>query len=641
MSQLVLCAYVAGAPLHDALVPPQEVAAPCGGLTPCGATAETLVTIDSSPMQTTSRVIIDGSTVLHNLPDTFISFTMEPSTESSYDLRLWHDPQLRALASHLAPAVMRFGGNAQDYTTYEFGRRESGEPCARLEPDENERLDFAGPNDCVKLNDEHLQGIVDFTKAAGWDLVLGINLMTARGEEGSDKDDEWVPDELDDLIWQSDPQRANVSYYGLELGNEPDIKCKIPGERMRFACGQPPDTVDKSKMVIAVAPHRLAADYKRFREHLRELWAHRPRKTRPRIIGNDVASLVKDQGGPINANYAKDFLKALEEPLDAFTYHFYYSSFDHDMGWTDFSTPETLDVFRDEAANASELIKKHGRGAELWLGETSSVSHVHGGAGNATTSYAAGFLWLDKLGIAAVTGHRHVFRQTFSRTQYAVVGMLMSAHISPKAPPPPLPPVDFPPPPPPPPLPPPPGHPPSPPNPGAPPHGAPYDNLPNPDYWSTILWRRLVSNVVLSTDANINHGRQVRVYAFCSAKGLGYDGGVTLVVVQTKDSEVELDVEVLSQTAGARGRAELYWLTSYPGQPISRDMFLNGRVLRVVNEETMELPPLRDWANHLTAEQPIVLPPKSYGFVVLPDAGAAECSAQRMMDRDLETSGQE
>ena len=71
---------------------------------------------------------------MHNLPDTFISFTMEPSTESSYDPRLWHDPQLRALASRLAPAVMRFGGNAQDYTTYEFGLRESGEPCARLEP---------------------------------------------------------------------------------------------------------------------------------------------------------------------------------------------------------------------------------------------------------------------------------------------------------------------------------------------------------------------------------------------------------------------------------------------------------------------------------------------------------------------------
>jgi heparanase 1 len=631
MTPLVLCANVAGAPLHDALVPPQrlqEVAAPCGGLTPCvGATAETeMATIDSSPMRTTARVVIDGSTVLHVLCDTFISFTMEPSTASSYDLKLWEDKQLRALASHLTPAVMRFGGVAQDYTTYEFGRRESGEPCARLEPDENEHLDFAGENDCVKLNNEHHQGIVDFTKAAGWDLVFGLNLITARGEN----DDEWIPDELDDLIWQSDPNRANVSYYGLELGNEPDRICKVPGERMRFACGHPPDTVNKDQMVIALAPEKMASDYNLFREHLRELWAHRPRKTLPRVIGNDVASILMDT--PLNADYAKKFLDALDEPLDAFTYHFYYSSFEKSMDWTDFSTTETLDKFRDEAVSASELMKEHGRGAELWLGETSSVSQVHGGAGNATTSYSAGFLWLDKLGIAAVTGHRHVFRQTFARTSYAVVGMLMSAHISPKAPPPPLPPMDFPPPPPPPPLPPPPSSPPAPPVPGAPPHGAPYDNLPNPDYWTTILWRSLVGKLVLGTDAKINHGRQVRVYAFCSAKDLGYDGGVTLAVVQTKEGEVELDVEVLSQTVGARGRADLYWLTSYPGQPISRDVFLNGDVLRVVDEETMELPPLREMAVHLTAEQPIVLPPKSYGFVVLPDAGAGECT--------LETSGQ-
>ena len=130
MAQLFLCAHVTGAPLHDALVPPQEVAAPCGGLTPCGATAETLVTIDSSPMRTTTQVIIDGSTVLHNLPNTFISFTMEPSIASSYDLDLWEDKQLQALASHLAPSVMRFGGIDQDRTTYDFGIRERGERCA-------------------------------------------------------------------------------------------------------------------------------------------------------------------------------------------------------------------------------------------------------------------------------------------------------------------------------------------------------------------------------------------------------------------------------------------------------------------------------------------------------------------------------
>jgi len=337
----------------------------------------------------------------------------------------------------------------------------------------------------------------------------------------------------------------------------------------------------------------------------------------------------------LTEDYAKDFLKALETPLDAFTYHFYYSSFDREMEVADYSTVETLDTFRDAAVSAHEMIKEHGRGAELWLGETSSVSH--GGTKNATASFLAGFLWLDKLGIAAVTGHRHVFRQTFARTSYAVVGMLNSAHISPRPPPTPLPPMDFSPPPCPPPLPlfePPPGSPPSSPTPGSPRHGAPYDDLPNPDYWTTVLWQKLVGNLVLSTDTNINHGRRVRVYAFCSAEDLGYVGGVTLAVVQTKDTEAELDLEMLSQTVGARGRADLYWLTNYPGQPISRDIFLNGNVLRVVDEETMELPRLKDMVVNLTAEQPIVLPPKSYGFIVLPDAGAAACSEQQQEPQD-------
>ena len=82
MTQLVQCALVAGAPLHDALVPPQRLQA-----------NETLVTIDGSPIsqptiRTATRVMIDGSTALHRLPETFVSFTMEASIASSYDLDL-------------------------------------------------------------------------------------------------------------------------------------------------------------------------------------------------------------------------------------------------------------------------------------------------------------------------------------------------------------------------------------------------------------------------------------------------------------------------------------------------------------------------------------------------------------------------
>ena len=151
-----------------------------------------------------------------------------------------------------------------------------------------------------------------------------------------------------------------------------------------------------------------------------------------------------------------------------------------------------------------------------------------------------------------------------------------------------------------------------------------YDNLPNPDFWTTLLWRRLVGHVVLRTDQALTRGRSVRVYAFCSAERLGHVGGVTLAVVQTRDTEVQLDLELLPGTGGPRGEADLYVLSSYPGQPISRDIFLNGRVLQLLDEETMELPTLEP--TRLSADQPIVMPGKSYGFVVLPNAGAAVCS---------------
>jgi hypothetical protein len=328
------------------------------------------------------------------------------------------------------------------------------------------------------------------------------------------------------------------------------------------------------------------------------------------------------------------------------------------------SEPETLNQFREVALNASELVRSSGRGAALWLGETSSTSG--GGTPNASASFAAGFLWLDKLGIAAASGHRRVFRQSFARAAYAVVGMPLSGHMSPRLSPkvgstceapdatccrdsqnrgycngdfvcvdrapgrckerdglcpegltwegdacrePSDPPADARPPPPAPPM-------------------VPFDNLPNPDFWTTVLWRRLVGNVVLGTDPPSLEMHSLRVYAFCSSPELGHVGGVTLAFVQTRDTEAELELELPGATTAEfssnRGAVDLYVLTSYPGQQSSRDVFLNGRVLRMADEEKMSLPLFEP--TRLTAQDPVSLPRKSYGFIVLPDAGAEACS---------------
>lgn len=256
-----------------------------------------------------------------------------------------------------------------------------------------------------------------------------------------------------------------------------------------------------------------------------------------------------------------------------------------------------------------------GRGAELWLGETSST--YGGGTANVSASFVAGFMsaasasrtpgaarrgyssththgasgaarrdrWLDKLGIAAGLGHRVVARQTFAHSSYAVIG--------------------------------------------AEERGV-WDARPNPDYWSTLLWRRLVGATVLATADLGEVGRDVRAYAFCAANSTR--GAVVLVVLNTRARAVDLQVELLPRAGRARTatRADAYLLTSYPGVLSSRDVFLNGHVLRLLDERTGALPPLQPV--RLAAGQPVRMQAKSYGFVVLhfdDGAGAAECDAER------------
>lgn len=95
------------------------------------------------------------------------------------------------------------------------------------------------------------------------------------------------------------------------------------------------------------------------------------------------------------------------------------------------------------------IAEKQGR--ELWLGETSST--YGGGTANASASFVAGFLWLDKLAIAARLQHSVVCRQVFGHAAYSAIG---------------------------------------------------EDNMPNPDYWTALLWKRLVSTRVLAVEGDLD-----------------------------------------------------------------------------------------------------------------------------------------
>ena len=163
---------------------------------------------------------------------------------------------------------------------------------------------------------------------------------------------------------------------------------------------------------------------------------------------------------------------------DIATWHFYYRLLDHSKAtitWHDFVNPSILDEFLAEAREAQQqshawLMAKPGR--ERWVGETSSFNGASG-CGELCSSFGAGFLWLDKLGLAANTHHKTVCRQTYARLNYSLISV---------------------------------------------------DGTPNPDYYSTLLWKRLVGQKVLQIVNGLDENRTLRVYAFCSATGASSNG---------------------------------------------------------------------------------------------------------------------
>lgn len=108
--------------------------------------------------------------------------------------------------------------------------------------------------------------------------------------------------------------------------------------------------------------------------------------------------------------------------------------------------------------------------------ETSSA--YGGGAPNLSDRFVASFLWLDKLGYSAKSNVQVVIRQTLFGGDYAMVGL---------------------------------------------------DLKPNPDWWISVLFKKLVSGKVLDLQTPNNFGK-LRMYAHCAMEQMISDPMSSLVI---------------------------------------------------------------------------------------------------------------
>uniref|UniRef100_A0A3P9DAS1 Heparanase n=1 Tax=Maylandia zebra TaxID=106582 RepID=A0A3P9DAS1_9CICH len=275
----------------------------------------------------------------------------------------------------------------------------------------------------------------------------------------------------------------------------------------------------------------------------------------------DAGLYGPDVGQPRNHHVAllDGFLQTGAEAIDACTWHHYYVN-GRDTSVKDFLDPEVLDSL---ALKTNEVMKVTLSGVSGKVGLL-LLRCLH--AGNLCR-------WLDKLGLGAALGLDIVMRQVLIGSG--------SYHL-----------VD--------------------------------DNLdPLPDYWLSVLYKRLVGLEVLKIQVLSEFGRskRVRMYLHCTNRKSYRRGAVTLMSMNLGKTPARISVPAVFSNS----TVEAFVLESeQPGEEglYSRSVKLNGEVLMMVDDKT--LPELK--GKLLLPARHLQLPAYSLAFFVLPDAQAPACS---------------
>jgi heparanase 1 len=259
-----------------------------------------------------------------------------------------------------------------------------------------------------------------------------------------------------------------------------------------------------------------------------------------------------------------DALAAGGSSLDIVTWHYYPQQSDRcpfasrRAGLNVMLDPDHLDEVR---AWAADVATKQARGAphaEIWLGETGNAQC--GGQPGVSDAFVATFWWLDQLGTIAALGQPVAIRQDLSGSNY---GLLDDTTLD-----------------------------------------------PNPDYWASLLWRRLMGARVLAASVDAS-APTVRAYAHCAADG----SGATMLALNLSATEtVTVRAPALDGTDSAR-----YVVTAHALD--ARALALEGMTLAAAADGT--LPAFAPTRGSGRAE--LELPPLSWAFLTVHGAAPNAC----------------
>lgn len=306
--------------------------------------------------------------------------------------------------------------------------------------------------------------------------------------------------------------------------------------------------------------------------------------------GFEVKPLVIAPGGFLDKDWYKEFIHRASKSLQVVTQHIYNLG----AGIDDHLVEKILDpLYLDQGSHffkdLQSIIKSSASSATAWVGEAGGA--YNSGRDLVTNGFVFSFWYLDQLGMAASYGTRTYCRQTLIGGNY---GLLNTKTF-----------------------------------------------VPNPDYYSALLWHRLMGAKVLST--TFSGTKNIRAYAHCSK----ISKGITLLLINlSSNTTVQVHVSMENapgnRTSPQEHRKEMtklssihgnfesngdhtreeYHLTAKDGNLHSQTMLLNGKTLSVKSSGNI---PLLEPV-YVTSSAPISVAPFSILFAHIPTINLPACN---------------
>ncbi|XP_052038063.1 inactive heparanase-2 [Apodemus sylvaticus] len=383
-----------------------------------------------------------------------------------------------------------------------------------------------------------LDKLYNFADCSGLHLIFALNALR-RNPNNS-----WNSSSALSLLKYSASKKYNISW---ELGNEPNNYRSIHGR--------------------AVNGSQLGKDYIQLKSLLQPIRIY----SRASLYGPNIGRPRKNAIALLDG-----FMKVAGSTVDAVTWQHCYID-GRVVKVMDFLKTRLLDTLSDQIRKIQKVVNTYTPGKKIWL--EGVVTTSAGGTNNLSDSYAAGFLWLNTLGMLANQGIDVVIRHSFFDHGYN--------------------------------------------------HLVDQNFNPLPDYWLSLLYKRLIGPKVLAVHvAGLQRkprpGRvirdKLRIYAHCTNHhNHNYvRGSITLFIINLHRSRKKIK---LAGTLRDK-LVHQYLLQPYGQEGLkSRSVQLNGQPLVMVDDGT--LPELKP--RPLRAGRTLVIPPVTMGFYVVKNVNALAC----------------